>query len=110
MKDDTVVRYTLPLQDHSLEPVVQYQDLDPDTKLAGCLEFHSGHAETGVSIDIDHSFVWSGNLRTNGRRQTEAHGLQKQHRCQLQKTGSFERWKRTPRPPLVTMLLGTFHL
>ena len=60
--------HTLPLQNHSLEFVVQHQDFHSDTELASRLEFHSGHAETGVSVDIDDSLVWSGNLRTDGCR------------------------------------------
>ena len=66
------IELTLPLQNHSLESVVQHQDLHSDVELAGGLEFRSGHAEAGAPIDIDDGLVWGGNLRANSHRQAEA--------------------------------------
>ena len=66
---------TLPLLNHPLELVVKHQGLHSDAELARCLEFHGGHAETGVAVDIDDGLVRSGNFRANGCWQTEAHGL-----------------------------------
>jgi len=62
----------IPLQNHSLEPIVQYQGFHFNTKLASCLEFHSSQAEVDFSININSSLVWSGNLHTNSYQQTKA--------------------------------------
>jgi len=77
------IERALPLQNHSLESVVQRQDLHSHTELASRLKLHSGHAETGVSIDIDDGLVWSSDLRTDSRWQTEAHGLQSRNTLAL---------------------------
>ena len=70
------IECTLPLQNHFWEPVVQHQDLHSSTELASCPKLHSSHAGTDVSIDVDDSLVWSGHLRVDSHRQTEANGLQ----------------------------------
>ena len=90
------IEYTLPLHNHSLELVVQYQDLYSDTELAGCLELHGGHAEASISIDIDNGLVWSGDFCTDSRWQTETHSLRRSPCVSVvvPETGGFE-WKKT---------------
>jgi hypothetical protein len=66
---------TLPLKDHTLEFVVEDEDLDANTELGGCGELHSSHAEGGITVDVDDRLLRSCYLGTNGSRKTETHGL-----------------------------------
>jgi hypothetical protein len=73
-------RRTLPLKDHTLELVVQDEDLDADVVLRGGGELHGGHRERGVSIDVDDDLLRSGDLGSDGRRESKAHGLRRRKR------------------------------
>lgn len=59
---------TLPLKDHSLEFVVQYENFDTNIILRSSSEFHSGHGEGSVSIDIDDDLLRCSYFRSDRRR------------------------------------------
>ena len=67
--------FTLPLEHHTLEFVVQHQDLDADAILRRGLELHRGHAERRVAVDVDDGLVRGADLGTDGRGETKAHRL-----------------------------------
>lgn len=70
-----VVEEVLPLEDHALEFVVEDEDFDPDGVLRGGGEFHGGHAEGGVAVDVDDDLLWGGNLCADTRGEPESHCL-----------------------------------
>lgn len=66
---------TLPLDNHTLEFVVQDENFDTDTVLRSGSEFHSSHTKRSVAIDVDNSLIRSSNLGADSCRQTKAHSL-----------------------------------
>lgn len=69
--------HTLPLLYHTLELVVQDDDLDANAKLRRSLKLHGGHTKRSITVNIDDHLLGCADLGANGRRKTEAHGLNK---------------------------------
>jgi hypothetical protein len=67
---------TLPLEDHSLELVVENDNLDSNVKLRRGGELHRCHTKGRVSIDINDSFLWCSHFSANGCWKTETHRLE----------------------------------
>lgn len=61
-------RRTLPLEDHSLELVVEDKNLHADVVLRSRLKFHGGHAEGSITVDVDDSLFGGSDFRTDGCR------------------------------------------
>ena len=70
------MKRTLPLLHHTLEFVVENEDLDTNVILRSSCEFHCRHAERSVAINVYDSFVWCSYFSTDGSWKTETHGLQ----------------------------------
>lgn len=66
---------TLPLQHHTLELVVEDEDLDSNVVLAGGSELHGCHREGSVSVNVDDNLLGRGDLGSDGGRESETHGL-----------------------------------
>ena len=68
---------TLPLLHHTLELVVQHNDLDANVELRRRRELHCRHAERRVAVDVDDSLLWRTDFCADGRWETEAHRLRR---------------------------------
>lgn len=68
------VEKILPLDDHSLELVVEDEDFDSNIVLCGSSKFHGGHAEGCVTVDVNDDLLWCGNFGSDTGGETEAHG------------------------------------
>jgi len=108
MRVPIVVKQVLPLLHHSLELVVEDEDLDTDVELRGGGELHGSHAEGGVTVDVDDSFGRCGYFGTDSSWKTEAHGL-KFFNSKKRVIGTIRKMF-TPSPPEVTIDRGCLHL
>ena len=75
-KKKEVTKRTLPLLYHTLEFVVENEDLDTNIILRSSGEFHCRHAEGSVAINVYDGFMRCSHLSTDGCWKTETHGLQ----------------------------------
>lgn len=83
-------KLTLPLKNHTLELVVEDENLDSDVVLGSGLELHGGHGEGSVSVDVDDDLVRSGDLGSDSRGKSETHSSESSRRNCKRRRGRNE--------------------